>query len=122
MGYRQAAVLASVCFFFGKRVSLQACLILTSVGEVGVLFICLNVDYRILFMPLTEENISDGFAFYTTFYNSPPAIKVCRFATASWLHLNVSYATLGTHARRYGHGYHRYRRKTSQVGRQCRVF
>ncbi|KAI8996361.1 Shr3 amino acid permease chaperone [Trametes punicea] len=57
MGYRQAAVLVSVSFFL------------------GVLFICLNVDYRILFTPLTESVVRDGMEFYTTFYNSPPAIK-----------------------------------------------
>ncbi|KAI9064167.1 Shr3 amino acid permease chaperone [Trametes sanguinea] len=57
MGYRQAAVLVSVSFFL------------------GVLFICLNVDYRILFTPLTEGVVRDGIEFYTTFYNSPPAIK-----------------------------------------------
>ncbi|KAI0953829.1 hypothetical protein AcV7_007248 [Taiwanofungus camphoratus] len=57
MGYRQAAVLASVSFFL------------------GVLFICLNVDYRILFTPLTEDVVRDGLEFYTTFYNSPTAIK-----------------------------------------------
>ncbi|KAI0349649.1 Shr3 amino acid permease chaperone [Trametes cingulata] len=57
MGYRQAAVLTSVSFFL------------------GVLFICLNVDYRILFTPFTEGTARDGIEFYTTFYNSPPAIK-----------------------------------------------
>ena len=41
----------------------------------GVLAICLNVDYRILFTPPAEDVIRDGFEFYTTFYNSPPAIK-----------------------------------------------
>ncbi|KAH9933348.1 ER membrane protein SH3-domain-containing protein [Fomitopsis serialis] len=57
MGFRQAAVLSSVSFFL------------------GVLLICLNVDYRILFTPLTDDVLRDGFEFYTTFYNSPPAIK-----------------------------------------------
>ncbi|KAI0793970.1 hypothetical protein C8Q74DRAFT_547404 [Fomes fomentarius] len=57
MGYRQAAVLVSVSFFL------------------GVLSICLNVDYRILFSPLTGDVARDGFEFYTTFYNAPPAIK-----------------------------------------------
>ncbi|KAI0331497.1 hypothetical protein GY45DRAFT_1248681 [Cubamyces sp. BRFM 1775] len=57
MGYRQAAVLTSVSFFL------------------GVLFICLNVDYRILFTPLEDSVVRDGIEFYTTFYNSPPAIK-----------------------------------------------
>ncbi|KAI1796569.1 hypothetical protein LXA43DRAFT_1152946 [Ganoderma leucocontextum] len=57
MGYRQAAVLVSVSFFL------------------GVLAICLNVDYRILFTPLSDNVVRDGFEFYTTFYNSPPAIK-----------------------------------------------
>ena len=86
MGYRQAAVLASTCFFLGayvvssfswpnhvhRRVDINYLF-----THVGVLFICLAVDYRILFMPLTEETIQDGFEFYTTFFKSPPAIKVC---------------------------------------------
>lgn len=43
----------------------------------GVLFICFNVDHKLLWAEqLTEEIINDGFQFYTTFYNSPPAIKV----------------------------------------------
>jgi len=57
MGFRQAAVLSAVCF------------------SLGVLFICLNVDYRLLFQPLTEETIRDGSEFYSTFFHSPPAIK-----------------------------------------------
>ncbi|KII85800.1 hypothetical protein PLICRDRAFT_44206 [Plicaturopsis crispa FD-325 SS-3] len=57
MGFRQAAVLASVSFFL------------------GVLFICFNVDHRILYSELTDEVVADGFHFYTTFYNAPPAIK-----------------------------------------------
>ncbi|CAL1714864.1 unnamed protein product [Somion occarium] len=57
MGFRQAAVLATTCF------------------SLGILFICFTVDYRILFIPLTDEAVRDGFEFYTTFFNSPPAIK-----------------------------------------------
>ncbi|KAG2366946.1 Shr3 amino acid permease chaperone [Suillus spraguei] len=57
MGFRQGAVLASCSFFL------------------GVLFICFFVDYRILHQELTEEVIEDGFQFYTTFFNAPPAIK-----------------------------------------------
>jgi len=57
MGFRQAAVLSSTCFFL------------------GVLFICLNVDSRILFLAPTEDSVRDGLEFYTTFINSPPAIK-----------------------------------------------
>ncbi|KAH8093736.1 Shr3 amino acid permease chaperone [Cristinia sonorae] len=57
MGFRQAAVLSSCCFFL------------------GVLFVCLTVDYRVLFSPLTEETVRDGLEFYTTFYHAPPAIK-----------------------------------------------
>ncbi|KAG2150212.1 Shr3 amino acid permease chaperone [Suillus bovinus] len=57
MGFRQGAVLASCSFFL------------------GVLFICFFVDYRILHQKLTEEIIEDGFQFYTTFFNAPPAIK-----------------------------------------------
>ncbi|KAJ7050577.1 Shr3 amino acid permease chaperone [Mycena amicta] len=57
MGFRQAAVLGPVCFFL------------------GVLFICLNIDYRVLWGGLTEETVQDGFQFYTTFFNAPPAIK-----------------------------------------------
>lgn len=42
---------------------------------VGVLFICFNVDHRILYGELTDEAIQDGFKFYETFFNAPPAIK-----------------------------------------------
>ncbi|KZT09879.1 uncharacterized protein LAESUDRAFT_734954 [Laetiporus sulphureus 93-53] len=62
MGYRQAAVLTSVSFFL------------------GVLFICLNVDYRVLFTPLSEDVIKDGLEFYTTFYNAPAGIKALMHA------------------------------------------
>ena len=41
-----------------------------------MLLICLNVDYRVLFTPLDEDVLRDAFEFYTTFYKSPPAIKV----------------------------------------------
>ena len=41
----------------------------------GVLFICFNVDHRLLYN-LSEDAIMDGFQFYTTFFNAPPAIKV----------------------------------------------
>nr|KAI0047254.1 hypothetical protein FA95DRAFT_1606263 [Auriscalpium vulgare] len=57
MGFRQAAVLASTCFF------------------IGVLFACFNVDHRVLFVTLTDETVVDAFQFYDTFYNAPPAIK-----------------------------------------------
>ncbi|KAF7430601.1 hypothetical protein PC9H_006309 [Pleurotus ostreatus] len=57
MGFRQAAVLSTVSFFL------------------GVLFICFTVDHRLLYTELTQEAIQDGFIFYTTFFNAPPAIK-----------------------------------------------
>ncbi|KAJ7604043.1 Shr3 amino acid permease chaperone [Mycena polygramma] len=57
MGFRQAAVLGPVCFFL------------------GVLFICFNIDHRVLWGVRTAESIEDGFQFYTTFFNAPPAIK-----------------------------------------------
>ncbi|KIJ20794.1 hypothetical protein PAXINDRAFT_125216, partial [Paxillus involutus ATCC 200175] len=57
MGFRQGAVLASCSFFL------------------GVLFICFFIDYRILHQALTEDVIEDGFQFYATFFNAPPAIK-----------------------------------------------
>jgi hypothetical protein len=57
MGFKVAAVLSPVSFFL------------------GVLFICFNVDHRLLYGTLTEEAITDGFQFYTTFFNAPPAIK-----------------------------------------------
>ncbi|TEB36478.1 Shr3 amino acid permease chaperone [Coprinellus micaceus] len=41
----------------------------------GVLFLCFNVDYQILWGDLTEEVLKDGSQFYTTFFNAPPAIK-----------------------------------------------
>jgi len=57
MGFRQGAVLASCSFFL------------------GVLFICFFIDYRILHKELTQDVIEDGFQFYATFFNAPPAIK-----------------------------------------------
>jgi hypothetical protein len=57
MTFKQAAVLAPVSFFF------------------GILFICFNVDHKLLWGELTDTVIADGFSFYTTFFNSPPAIK-----------------------------------------------
>ncbi|TFK39346.1 Shr3 amino acid permease chaperone [Crucibulum laeve] len=57
MSFSQAAVLAPVSFFL------------------GVLFICFNVDHRVLWGELNESVINDGFQFYTTFFNAPPAIK-----------------------------------------------
>ncbi|KAJ7460548.1 Shr3 amino acid permease chaperone [Mycena latifolia] len=57
MGFRQAAVLGPVCFFL------------------GVLFICFNIDHRVLWGGLSEDTVEDGFQFYTTFFNAPPAIK-----------------------------------------------
>ena len=42
----------------------------------GVLLACFTVDYRVLFEPLTEEIVQDGFQYYKTFYNAPLGIKV----------------------------------------------
>ena len=41
-----------------------------------MLFICFNVDYRVLHTQLTDEVVGDAFQFYATFFNAPPAIKV----------------------------------------------
>ncbi|QRV73968.1 ER membrane protein SH3 [Ceratobasidium sp. AG-Ba] len=58
MGFRHAAVLSSVSFFL------------------GILFICFNVDHKILYAaPLTDKIVDDGFEFYTTFFNAPGAVK-----------------------------------------------
>ncbi|KAL1747889.1 Shr3 amino acid permease chaperone [Schizophyllum fasciatum] len=58
MGFKHAAVLAPVCFFL------------------GVLFICFNMDYRILWGDVTSKEVQDdGIFFYTAFYNAQPAIK-----------------------------------------------
>jgi hypothetical protein len=43
---------------------------------VGVLLACFAVDYRVLFEPLTEEIVQDGFQYYRTFFNAPLGIKV----------------------------------------------
>jgi hypothetical protein len=45
-------------------------------AHLGVLLACFTVDYRVLFEPLTEESIQDGFQYYKTFYNAPLGIKV----------------------------------------------
>ena len=81
----------------------------------GVLFICMNVDYRILFTPLTDEVIRDGFEFYTTFYNSPPAIKVCsRCLMADCeAELNTLVPLTGSPARCDGLGHRRIGRKAT---------
>jgi len=58
MGFRHAAVLSSVSFIL------------------GIIFICFNVDHRVLYAaPLTDKIVDDGFEFYTTFYNAPLAVK-----------------------------------------------
>ncbi|TDL23657.1 hypothetical protein BD410DRAFT_814310 [Rickenella mellea] len=57
MGFKLAGLLASVSFVM------------------GILFVCFNVDHRLLYQDITEQTIEDGFQFYTTFYNAPPAIK-----------------------------------------------
>lgn len=57
MGFRQGVLLATTCFLF------------------GVLLACFTVDYRVLFEPLTEEIVQDGFQYYKTFYNAPLGIK-----------------------------------------------
>ena len=49
---------------------------LTEATCAGVLFICFNVDYRVLHTQLTDEVVGDAFQFYATFFNAPPAIKV----------------------------------------------
>jgi hypothetical protein len=46
-------------------------------ADPGVLFICFNVDHRVLYY-FSEEAADDGFQFYATFFNSPPAIKASR--------------------------------------------
>ena len=45
------------------------------IHPIGVLFMCFNVDYRILHMSITEQATQDATHFYTLFYNAPPAIK-----------------------------------------------
>lgn len=45
----------------------------------GVLLACLTVDYRVLFEPLSEEIVQDGFQYYKTFYNAPLGIKVRKY-------------------------------------------
>jgi len=40
-----------------------------------VVLACSTIDYRVLFEPLTEEIVKDGFQYYKTFYNAPPGIK-----------------------------------------------
>ncbi|PBK72252.1 related to SHR3-endoplasmic reticulum packaging chaperone [Armillaria ostoyae] len=57
MGFRHAAVLGPVSFFL------------------GILSICFTLDHALLWRPLTADIISDGFQFYTTFFNAPTAIK-----------------------------------------------
>ncbi|KIY70812.1 hypothetical protein CYLTODRAFT_419486 [Cylindrobasidium torrendii FP15055 ss-10] len=57
MGFRHALVLGPVSFF------------------IGILFVCLTVDQRILWGEFTDAVREDGFQFYATFYKAPTAIK-----------------------------------------------
>jgi hypothetical protein len=41
----------------------------------GVIFICMTVDYRILYA-LDEQAVQDGTVFYSTFFRAPVAIRV----------------------------------------------
>lgn len=84
MGFKQAAVLAPVSFFLGKFSKKRLCLPVRSYNSPGVFFICFNVDHRILWGQLTEDVVADGFQFYTTFFNAPPAIKVLFAAMLSF--------------------------------------
>ena len=78
MSFKQAAVLAPVCFFLGEPHSGRAVALPLTEGHThaGVLFICFNVDHRTLWGTLTDEAVADATQFYTTFYNAPKAIKV----------------------------------------------
>ena len=64
------------------RIFLSGCVaetfasISTQTWSQGVLFICFNIDHKLLFQTLTDKSIGDGFQFYTTFYNAPLAVKV----------------------------------------------
>ncbi|KAG8753097.1 hypothetical protein FRC11_007720 [Ceratobasidium sp. 423] len=45
-------------------------------SDPSILFICFNVDHKVLYAaPLTDKIVDDGFEFYTTFYNAPGAVK-----------------------------------------------
>lgn len=59
--------------------------------HVGVLLACFTVDYRVLFEPLTEEIVQDGFQYYKTFFNAPLGIKVrtLSYPFSSSLHHNA---------------------------------
>jgi hypothetical protein len=78
MGFRQGVLLATTCFLFGEdrrqRVDYRDSLILAR--HLGVLLACFAIDYRVLFEPLTDEIVQDGFQYYRTFYNAPLGIKV----------------------------------------------
>ena len=45
---------------------------------VGVLFVCFTVDHKLLFTNYGDQDVEDSFFFYTTFYNAPQVIRVCR--------------------------------------------
>ena len=68
-------------------------------------------------MPLTEETIQDGFEFYTTFFKSPPAIKVCGNVPFAGVVCSLSLRRgIGSHARRDGYGTARISGQVAQVG------
>ncbi len=77
MGFLQAALLASCSFFLGVSMSTAALPNLLGCSPpLGVLFMCLNIDYRILWIDLTDENIESAYTFYATFRNAPAAVRV----------------------------------------------
>lgn len=105
MGFRQAAVLSSCSFFLGSFshpypsipsadwTFISALLNLSPLTHfppilmfcgfetsgftfTGILFVCFNIDHRILWLKLSDENVQAAYEFYETFYNAPPAVKV----------------------------------------------
>ncbi|PAV20103.1 Shr3 amino acid permease chaperone [Pyrrhoderma noxium] len=70
---------------FQATAAVQLFLVLASVSfAFGILFVCFTVDHKLLFGALTEQAVEDGFFFYTTFYNSPPVIKLVLHSMAGF--------------------------------------
>jgi hypothetical protein len=105
--------------------------------HLGVLLACFTVDYRVLFEPLTEEIVQDGFQYYKTFFNAPLGIKVRKtdaflahstddFDSFFLISMNCVRAThvaqsIGATSWPHSRGSHRDHHENTPLGRECDV-
>lgn len=110
MGFRQAALLCSICFFLGECCNIVDREDLSDrVRDTGILFINFNVDHQILFIERNEKSVAQGYAYYTTFLRAPLAVKVRA------LTLRNQRKTLRDEIGAYAHAHGR---RSAQLGRE----